>query len=77
MAAVNGAGSEMANFDKPIEKGTELKENQNGEKQSEIPLTPDQAAEEAKREEIRAKIRTVSGVFLLEMKERAIDDEEP
>lgn len=61
MAAVNGGSETMADFNKPVEKATEVIENQTETVQ--IDLSPDLAAEEAKREEIRAKIRTVSKVW--------------
>lgn len=63
MAAVNGGSETMADFNKPVEKATEVIENQTETVQIDIPLSPDLAAEEAKREEIRAKIRTVSKVW--------------
>lgn len=59
MAAVN-AGNEMTDLNKPPQSETEGKVDKNGVEETEIPLSPDHAAEEARKEEIRAKIRTVS-----------------
>ncbi|XP_031552935.1 tumor protein D54-like isoform X2 [Actinia tenebrosa] len=71
MAAVNGEG-------KFVEK-VEIKENQNDSDQTEISLSPDLAAEEAKREEIRAKIRSIEEEVVtlrqaLERKENQLAD---
>ncbi|XP_020897281.2 tumor protein D54 isoform X1 [Exaiptasia diaphana] len=58
MAAVN-AGNDMSELNKPPQSETEGKVDKNGLEETEIPLSPDHAAEEARKEEIRAKIQTI------------------
>jgi len=52
--------SEMTDLNKPVFTRTDVKDNKNDVEESEIPLGPDLAAEEARKDEIRAKIHTVS-----------------
>lgn len=61
MAAVN-AGNDMNDLNKQSLASTEMKVEANSLEETEIILSPDNAALEAKREEIRAKINTVSNV---------------
>lgn len=60
MAAVS-TGNEIADLNKQTQPTNEPKVDKNGVGEMEIPLSPDHAVEEARKEEIRAKIRTVSG----------------
>lgn len=61
MAAVSTANDKFDIKDCIVE--TEEKLDKNGVGETEIPLSPDHAAEEARKEEIKAKIKTVSSAI--------------